>query len=58
MGTVIACVLVALGMSEADVMQYMSAVNAARGMEHGWPESDWQKSQVARFGAARPGQPS
>jgi hypothetical protein len=48
-GTVIACVLATLGMSEADVMQYMSTVNRARGMDHGWPESDWQRSQVAGF---------
>ena len=48
-GTVIACVLVTLGMSEADVMKYMSTVNEARGMSHGWPESDWQKHQVAGF---------
>ena len=48
-GTVIAGVLATLGMSEVEVMQYMSSVNAARGMHHGWPESDWQRSQVAGF---------
>ena len=48
-GTVIACALVTLGMSEADVMQYMSTVNVARGVSHGWPESDWQKNQLAGF---------
>ena len=48
-GTVIACVLATLGMSEAEVMQYMNTVNAARGLDHGWPESDWQRSQVAGF---------
>jgi protein tyrosine/serine phosphatase len=48
-GTVIACALASLGMSEADVMRYMSIVNSARGKSHGWPESDWQRSQVAAF---------
>jgi protein-tyrosine phosphatase len=48
-GTVIACALAALGVSEADVLKYMSTVNAARGKSHGWPESDWQKNQVALF---------
>lgn len=48
-GTVIACALAALGMPEAEVLQYMTTVNAARGKSHGWPESDWQKSQVAAF---------
>jgi hypothetical protein len=27
----------------------MSTVNVARGKSSGWPESDWQKSQVAAF---------
>jgi protein-tyrosine phosphatase len=48
-GTVIACVLAALGMPEAEVLKYMATVNAARGKSHGWPESDWQKSQIASF---------
>ena len=48
-GTVIACTLAALGMPEADVLRYMTTVNAARGKASGWPESDWQKSQVAAF---------
>lgn len=54
-GTVIACTLAALGMPEADVLSYMSTVNAARGKSSGWPElsgwpeSEWQKSQLAAF---------
>ena len=48
-GTVIACALTALGMPEAEVLNYMATVNAARGKSHGWPESDWQESQVASF---------
>jgi pimeloyl-ACP methyl ester carboxylesterase len=48
-GTVIACTLAALGMTEAEVLEYMTTVNAARGQSCGWPESDWQKSQVAAF---------
>lgn len=48
-GTVIACALAALGLPEADVMKYMGAVNAARRKSPGWPESEWQKSQVAPF---------
>jgi hypothetical protein len=48
-GTVIACVLAVLGMSEGAVMEYMKRVNAARGRLDGWPESQWQRDQVARF---------
>ena len=48
-GTVIACALAALGMPEADVLKYMATVNAARGQSRGWPESHWQKAQVAGF---------
>jgi rhodanese/phosphatase family protein len=48
-GTVIACALAALGMPEAEVLKYMTTVNVARGKSHGWPESDWQKSQIANF---------
>jgi protein-tyrosine phosphatase len=48
-GTVIACALAALGVSEGEVLKYMSTVNAARGKSHGWPESEWQKNQVASF---------
>jgi hypothetical protein len=48
-GTVIACALAALGMPEADVLKYMATVNVARGKSPGWPESDWQKGQVAAF---------
>lgn len=48
-GTVIACALAALGVPEAEVVKYMTTVNKARGKSHGWPESDWQKSQVASF---------
>jgi len=48
-GTVIACALGALGMPEADVLKYMTTVNSARSKSPGWPESDWQRSQVAAF---------
>jgi protein tyrosine phosphatase (PTP) superfamily phosphohydrolase (DUF442 family) len=48
-GTVIACALASLGMPEAEVVKYMTTVNMARGKSHGWPESDWQKRQVAFF---------
>src|SRR5262249_19027437 len=54
-GTVIACALAALGMPETEVLKYMTTVNAARGKSNGWaegdgwPESDWQKSQVGAF---------
>jgi protein-tyrosine phosphatase len=48
-GTVIACALAALGMLEADVLKYMGTVNVARRKSPGWPESTWQKSQVAGF---------
>ena len=48
-GTVIACALAALGMPEAEVLNYMATVNTARGQSRGWPESDWQESQVASF---------
>jgi hypothetical protein len=27
----------------------METVNAARRTSQGWPESDWQKQQVAKF---------
>jgi protein-tyrosine phosphatase len=48
-GTVIACALAALGMPEAEVLKYMGTVNTARRKSPGWPESEWQKSQVAGF---------
>ena len=48
-GTVIACALAALGMAEDEVLKYMATVNAARRKSPGWPESDWQQSQVAAF---------
>ena len=48
-GTVIACTLAALGIPEAEVLKYMTTVNKARGKVRGWPESDWQKNQVAGF---------
>jgi protein-tyrosine phosphatase len=48
-GTVIACALAALGMSEDEVMKYMASVNTARGKSHGWPESEWQRRQVDDF---------
>lgn len=49
MGTAIACTLAALGMPEADVLSYMSTVSVACGKSSGWPESEWQKSQLAAF---------
>jgi protein-tyrosine phosphatase len=48
-GTVIACALAALGLPEAGVLDYMATVNVARRKSRGWPESDWQQSQVAGF---------
>jgi len=50
-GTVIDCTLAALGMTEVEVLAYMTTVNTARGKsDHGgWPESEWQRSQVAAF---------
>ena len=48
-GTVLACVLAAFGMPEDEVLKYMATVNAARRKSSGWPESDWQQSQVAAF---------
>jgi hypothetical protein len=48
-GTVLACALAALGLSEAEVVKYMTTVNMARGTSHGWPEADWQTRQVATF---------
>ncbi len=50
-GTVIACVLVVLGMSESEVLKYMTSVNTVRKKSPGWPESEWQRHQVAAFGA-------
>jgi protein-tyrosine phosphatase len=47
-GTVIACTLRALGMSEEDVLTYMATVNRARGKSKGWPESEWQARQVEK----------
>ncbi len=51
-GTVIACTLAALGMPKEEILTYMSGVNEARAESPGWPESDWQRDQVALF--ARP----
>ncbi len=48
-GTVIACTLTALGVPQADVLGYMTTVNEARGKSSGWPESEWQKSQLTAF---------
>ena len=48
-GTVIACTLAALGMSQDEVLTYMASVNRARGKSTGWPESDWQQRQVRDF---------
>jgi protein-tyrosine phosphatase len=48
-GTVIACTLAALGMPEDEVLKYMKGVNTARRKSPGWPESEWQRRQVADF---------
>jgi protein-tyrosine phosphatase len=48
-GTVIACTLAALGMSQEAVLEYMASVNTARRKSSGWPESEWQQLQVADF---------
>lgn len=48
-GTVIACTLRALGLSLPDVLDYMDRLNAARGKQPGWPESEWQLQQVRRW---------
>jgi protein-tyrosine phosphatase len=45
-GTVIACTLRALGLPLPDVLDYMERLNAARGKQPGWPESEWQLQQV------------
>jgi protein-tyrosine phosphatase len=55
-GTVIACTLRALGLPLTDVLDYMDRLNAARGKQPGWPESEWQLQQVRQWhdAACRP----
>ena len=50
-GTVIACTLAALGLPEPDVLSYMQTVNVVRRQSPGWPESEWQRTQVSAFAA-------
>jgi hypothetical protein len=47
-GTVIGCLLRALGCEGPDVVKYLDRLNKARG-RHGWPESPWQGDLVLRF---------
>jgi hypothetical protein len=47
-GTVIGCLLRALGCEGPDVVKYLDSLNKARG-RHGWPESPWQGDLVLRF---------
>jgi protein-tyrosine phosphatase len=51
-GTVIACTLRALGLPLPDVLNYMERLNAARGKQAGWPESEWQLQQVEQWRAS------
>lgn len=49
-GTVIACTLRSLGLSKDEVLNYMTTVNTVREKYpgwKGWPESDWQRRQLA-----------
>jgi Tyrosine phosphatase family len=51
-GTVIACTLRAMGVSNEIILKYMDSVNRSRCKYpgwRGWPESTWQKQQVERF---------
>lgn len=50
-GTVIGCVLRALGFPAERVLGYLSAVNRRRG-NAGWPESAWQAQVVRDFQTA------
>jgi protein-tyrosine phosphatase len=47
-GTVIGCVLCALGISALKVVTYLDHLHKARG-KPGWPESSWQSQVVERF---------
>lgn len=49
-GTVLGCLLRALGHTPAQVLKYFQLLNAARGRQSsGWPESDWQRMLVSGF---------
>jgi protein-tyrosine phosphatase len=51
-GTIIGCSLRALGLTVEDVLAYMTIVNRERQKYpgwKGWPESDWQRRQVADY---------
>jgi protein-tyrosine phosphatase len=45
-GTVLATVLIRLGFGPKRVIDYMTAVNIARGYR--WPESDWHLEAIDR----------
>jgi len=47
-GTVIGCLLRALGYAGDEVVAYLDELNRARG-RHGWPEAAWQGDLVRRF---------
>lgn len=47
-GTVLGCVLRALGRPNVDVLHYLDLLHKARG-KAGWPESAWQVECVTRF---------
>ena len=47
-GTVMGCVLRALGFSTAEVVTHLDHLHKARG-QPGWPESPWQSEVVERF---------
>jgi hypothetical protein len=48
-GTVIGCLLRAVGCKGQDVLGYLDEINKARGHSEGWRESDWQRDLVERF---------
>jgi protein-tyrosine phosphatase len=47
-GTVIGCVLRALGHDASGVLAYLDRVNRSRG-KPGWPESPWQAAMVEAY---------
>lgn len=47
-GTVLGCVLRALGFEAAEVLRYLNALHKKRGHD-GWPESGWQATVVEEF---------
>lgn len=48
-GTVIGCILRALGVPGDEVLEYLQRLHRARG-KPGWPESDWQAEIVRKWG--------